>query len=258
MKRIIILLCIFSANVCGKEVDLGDVFSRYAIEGAIVVENIEGSARYVHNKDRAQTKFAVGSTFKIPNTLIGIEKGAVSGKSAIFRWDGVSRSVDAWNKDQTLASAFRVSCVWCYQLVATKVGIESYKTYIRSMGYGKLPDGFDVQNFWLDGSLKISAFEQVEFLKKVYQRRLPFGKRAFIELEQVMRLEKSSKYSFYAKTGWVVNDASSAGWYVGYLDGPKGVWFFAANLDVKNIVNLHLREKITMEVLVAIGIIPGG
>jgi beta-lactamase class D len=40
--------------------------------------------------------------------------------------------------------------------------------------------------FWLDGSLQISALEQVNFLKDVIQHRLPFNKAAYETLRQIV------------------------------------------------------------------------
>ena len=48
--------------------------------------------------------------------------------------------------------------------------------YIDAAGYGNQELSGKIDSFWLDGSLKISADEQVTFLKRLYQNDLPFSK----------------------------------------------------------------------------------
>ncbi len=64
------------------------------------------------------------STFKIPNSLIGLETGVLADENAVLPWDGVKRSRPEWNRDHTLASAIKVSVVWYYQELARRVGTE--------------------------------------------------------------------------------------------------------------------------------------
>lgn len=244
-----------SFNVFSKETDLKQVFANAPVEATIVIENLDGSKRYVFNEKRANTRLAVASTFKIPNTLIGVEENLVSGKSSIFKWDGTKYDIKSWNKDQTLVSAFQVSCVWCYQEIARKVGIEKYKKYINSMNYGTLPNDFDLQTFWLDGTLKLSAYEQVNFLKRLYHHDLPFSTKAFDVLREVMLAEKTENYSMFAKSGWARRVENPVGWYVGYIEGASGTWFFATNLAVKESKHLALRKQLTMKALKSVDVI---
>lgn len=256
MKYIIFLLVAFSANLSAQELEISEIFSEYPIEGSIVVTSLKTSKRFVFNEHRARSEFTVASTFKIPNTLIALQENIVSSESDSFEWDGKKHDIASWNRDQTLASAFKVSCVWCYQKIAKTVGRDRYQKYLSTMSYGSLPSSFDIENFWLDGSLKLSAFEQIEFLKKLYRKDLPFDDHVFDTAKGIMLVESTSLYSLYAKTGWAPYDKEPVGWYVGYVDTGSDVWFFATNLEVRNSSDLHLRESITRRVLKAIGALP--
>ncbi len=45
------------------------------------------------------------STYKIPNSLIALETGVVEDPDKdVFKWDGVKRSIEAWNRDHTMRS----------------------------------------------------------------------------------------------------------------------------------------------------------
>ena len=48
--------------------------------------------------------------------------------------------------------------------------------YLDAAGYGNRKVGSQVDLFWLDGTLRISADEQVEFLKQPLSRRFTFFK----------------------------------------------------------------------------------
>ena len=117
----------------------------------------------------------------------------VSAKGNEFKWDGKLHDLPDWNRDQTLESAFKVSCVWCYQEIANKVGEKAYRRYIGQANYGVLTDKFDLTNFWLDGSLQISAYEQVDFVRKVYQQELPFKAQTFSTLKKMMLAEEQAR-----------------------------------------------------------------
>ena len=189
------------------------------------------------------------------NTLIALEEKAISGKDEVLKWNGQIYDFPDWNHDQTLESAFRVSCVWCFQELARRVGAEKYRSYLRKTSYGTLREPFNETTFWLDGSLQISAIEQINFLKKVYLRQLPFSVHTYETLRQVMLVEQTPSYSIRAKTGWATRVKPPVGWYVGYIETPKEVWFFATNIAVRNKEDLPLRQQLTRDALQAKGII---
>ena len=189
------------------------------------------------------------------NTLIALEEKAISGKDEVLKWDGQIYDFPDWNHDQTLESAFKVSCVWCFQELARRVGAEKYRSYLRKTSYGTLREPFNETTFWLDGSLQISAIEQINFLKKVYLRQLPFSVHTYETLRQVMLVEQTPSYSIRAKTGWATRVKPPVGWYVGYIETPKEVWFFATNIAVRKKEDLPLRQQLTRDALQAKGII---
>lgn len=88
--------------------DLAGLFADREVAGTIVLSELVGSKRYVFNERRANTTFVPASTFKILNTLIALETGAVS-ENDIIKWDGKDKGLAVWNRDQTLESAFNSS-----------------------------------------------------------------------------------------------------------------------------------------------------
>ena len=230
--------------------DLGKLFSNMGLTGTIVISPINEGKAFIHNDRRASRRFSSASTFKILNSLISLEEDVIAVNDTL-KWDGISRGYPDWNRDQTLESAFRSSCVWYFQELARRVGAARYKHHLAACAYGELHEPFNETEFWLDGSLKISAIEQIEFLKKLYRRSLPFKDSSYSSLRQIMLAEQNSEYALRAKTGW----APPIGWYVGYVETQKGTWFFAMNMDIPDKSALPLRQKITREALRVKGII---
>ena len=252
---IVIPALLWSMPALAADPALAELFSQQRVQGTIVLSSLNGGTTFIHNDPRAGQRFSPASTFKIPNTLIALEEKALAGKDAIFKWDGHLHDVAAWNHDQTLTSAFKVSCVWCFQELARRVGAEKYQQYLRALNYGEWREPFVATTFWLDGSLQISALEQVNFLRRVYRRELPFRDPAYETLRHIMLVEQGNTYTLWAKTGWAARVTPPVGWYVGYVETPTDVWVFATNLDLRDEKDLELRQKLTRSALQAKGVI---
>ena len=186
---------------------------------------------------RAAQRLAPCSTFKIYNTLIGLELGLIEGPDEPwYTWDGVYRSYDAWNRDLTLREAFSVSAVPAYQVLARQIGQESMKTYIERIGYGSMDISAGVDAFWLlrpgRESIVISADEQVGLLSKLLGGKLPFSERNVETLRDVMQVVKTEKGTLYGKTGSGMDAEGhwNLGWFVGFLESRDDVYVFACNI----------------------------
>jgi hypothetical protein len=168
----IVIAVVFITPARAGDSELASLFSDAGIDGTILIARLDGSERYVHNEQRAARRLPAASTFKIFNTLIALDEGAVSGLDEVIRWDGHLYDFPDWNQDHTIKSAYAASCVWCYQELASRIGGDRYRANLARAGYGRLQEPFDETTFWLDGSLTISAEEQVEFLHQVILQAL--------------------------------------------------------------------------------------
>ncbi len=210
----------------------------------------------------------------------------MAGGKAIIQWDGEDKGLPAWNQDQSIETAFQISCVWFYQELAGRVGLEKYGAYLQSMRYGNEKAGPETTTFWLEGDLAISAVEQVAFLKKVYSRQLPFKPSSYDLLAKIMEIEKTPSHTVRAKTGWAMKPEPTVGWFVGYVETVEQVekadqdkkagqdkkkaeqdkkadqvetvvgqvWFFATNIDILKSNDTILRKEIAFEALKIKGI----
>lgn len=250
-----LLLFILPISAHAEDPDLAKLFTDQHLTGTIVISSLDGAKTYIHNDERANARFVPASTFKIPNTLIALEEGVVADEKEIRKWDGKDTGVPAWNRDQSMETAFRSSCVWFYQELARGVGLDRYSSYLARMNYGNGKAGPDLTTFWLGGDLKISAVEQISFLKKLYGRAYPFKPSSYELLGKLMTVEQTPAYKIRAKTGWAQRITPQVGWYVGYVESGGKVWFFATNLEIVKPEDSRLRQTITTEALRLKGII---
>ena len=247
-------LIMSSALAWAEDKQLAEIFQELKVNGTIVISSLDGTRTYIHNDARARERLRPASTFKIANTLIALEEGAVADGREILKWNGKKWPVSAWNKDQSIEIAFPVSCVWFYQELAKRVGLERYRSYLQKMNYGNAQADPDVTTFWLDGNLAISALEQVDFLRDLYKRRFPFRASSYDLLRQIMLFKKTPDYAIRAKTGWTTAPPP-VGWLVGYVESGDHVWLFATNIDMSRAENAPLRKRITLDALAVKGII---
>lgn len=246
-----IFMLIISSSAAANDEDISKLYTAVGIEGTLLIQSLDGRIEYQHNASKIDEPYIPASTFKIPNTLIALEEGVIKDQFETIKWDGVKRQYEPWNEDQTLATAFSRSCVWCYQRFSIKIGDTKYKQYLGDFDYGNRQTGLDVSTFWLDGDLRVSVREQVNFLRKVYLEQLPIKHRNFEILKDIMLSEETADYKLRVKTGW----QDEHGWYVGYIETEGNVWFFANHIKIKSPSDLDFRKDLTMKSLKIKGII---
>ncbi|MFN7117388.1 MAG: class D beta-lactamase [Saprospiraceae bacterium] len=208
-------------------------FDKDEVKGTFLLYDLKNDKYLVYNEKRAKKGYLPASTFKIFNTLVGLETGVVD-TNVMIRWDGVRRWNADWNRDMKLKTAFQLSCVPCYQQIARKVGAERMQEWVKKANYGKMDvQASNIDTFWLTGASEISAFEQVEFLKRIYKNDLPFSENTVAQLKNIMIAERKEDYVLRAKTGWTTQGKQNIGWYVGYVEKSDNVYFFALNIQNK-------------------------
>ncbi len=236
--------------------DWARFFSDQGVDGTIVVIDERRKGYWAYNKMRAQTRYSPASTFKIPHALFALDAGMIRDEFQVIPWDGKKRYFPSWNRDQTLRSSMGNSVVWVFQRIARSIGEEGEKKYLRKIDYGNGHVSGNVDAFWLDGDLKISAFEQVAFLRRLYRNQLPFRLADQRLVKGVMIVEAGKDWILRSKTGTYVRSNPALGWYVGWVEWPDGPVFFALNIDMPKKGDSPKRVEITRSVLRSIEGLP--
>lgn len=245
-----------STNIA-QQIDFSRHFQDLNVEGSIIIYDLNNNQTYQHNSPRNSTPFLPASTFKILNSLISLETGVIQNELTILTWDGIERSFPQWNRDLNLKEAYRESAVWFYQVLARKVGYERMKDFVKQVGYGNenIGDPSAIDRFWLDGELRITPQEQIEFLQRLYRNNLPFSESTIATVKNIMIMEKTPAYTLRAKTGWATDSTPQIGWYVGYLEQGENVYFFATNINIINPENdVPARLEVTRRCLQDLGL----
>lgn len=254
-----LLLTITSATLghAQERPDWGRVFEEFDARGTIVVVDGRGGTEsvWVHDHERAGKRFSPASTFKIPHTLFALDAGAVHDEFQVFEWDGIERDFAGHNQDQDLRSAMRNSTIWVYERFAEAIGEERARDYLRRIDYGNADPSTSEGDYWVDGNLAISAYEQTSFLRRLYLNELPFEVEHQRLVKDIMIVEAGRDWILRAKTGW----EGRMGWWVGWVERPTGPVFFALNIDTPNrMEDLHKREGIARAILRSIDALPKG
>jgi beta-lactamase class D len=266
VSLLLLPLCLRAAEPAWLEhPDWRSEFSERGVVGTALVFD-ESSNRYeVLDRARAQAGYRPASTFKIFNALVGLETGAVQDEFEVWPWDHKKHSNPLWNRDTDLAGGMRNSTVWFYQAMARRIGESRMQAWIDKVGYGNGDIGGGIDQFWLSGKLRISALQQIDFLRRLAAGTLPFTPRAQEIVRRITVTESAPDFVLRGKTGWCANEGGlpDTGWYVGWVERAGRRWFVAVNVDLPSYgiegsveANGPKREAIARAVLRRVGALP--
>ncbi len=236
---------------------MGKYFDEFSVKGSFVMYDLLDDSYYYYDSARCYKQFTPASTFKIPNSIIGLETGVIIDENFIIPWDGVVRKVDAWNYDMDLKTAIKVSCVPYYQELARRVGAEKMQEMVNLLNFGNKNISGGIDSFWLTGELQVSQTEQIDFLKRLYKEELPVSKRSMDIVKKIIILDDTKGYILRGKTGWGDDEGVNIGWLVGWVEKNGNAYFFATNIECSfdNEKFGESRRKITENILKSLGVI---
>lgn len=272
MKHLLLyVLILTSLTSFGQSIDTVDLQTLFGnFEGGFSVYDLKANKYIQYNTAHCKERFSPCSTFKIPNSLIGLESGVIPDTGFIIKYDSNILPKDSfrlanvpfkyWYQDLSLNRAFKYSCVWYYQELARRVSQERMKKLVNALDYGNKDISSGLDTYWLCGSMQISINEQIEFLKKLYLHKLnEFSNRSIDAVKSIMLYETTPDYKLYGKTGGGdCLDNKFIGWYVGFVETDSGPKIFAMNVLVNNFDDLkfNYRIELTKKILKELKIIP--
>ena len=234
-------------------------FDGQGVQGTFVLLQPAEDRYLVYDEPRARRGYLPASTFKIPNALIGLEVGSIADEREVFRWDGKPKMRSEWEQDQTLATGIRYSTVWMFQEVARRTGKQRMKEWMNRLDYGNRDIRGGIDLFWLQGNIRISAREQVDFLHRLAEGRLPMSQRSQRLVREALVFEKTREYTIYAKSGSSSVRPGAIHWWVGWVEKKgKPVGYFAMNMTAAEGTRFDDRIAITRAILEDTGVLPSG
>ena len=256
-----------SPNSVDEEKSLEKYFTENNVIGCFGLYNNATNQFTFYNKKRfTDSSYLPASTFKIVNSLIGLQTGVISSDSMVIKWDGVQRRIADWNKDLSMYEAFRVSAVPYYQEVARRIGKNNMEYWLDTVNYGAGPKDTAfviktaIDTFWLDNTLKITPDEELGLVKMLYFNQLPFFKTYQEKVKKAMLFENETTYRLSYKTGWGKNEnGSHLAWIVGWVEENNHPYFFVLNFESRDAnANIPtIRMKILKGILRQLGFFEG-
>jgi len=221
-----------AATLIVKE-DFGKYFEGFTT-GTFIMYDEANDQYTVFNEPQSTSRLSPCSTFKIYNSLAGLETGVLDQEDVytLVKWNGTQYTFPAWNHDQTLASATKDSVVWYFQELAARIGTERMQAYLDKIEYGNRDISGGLTTFWLRSSLQISAREQVDLLHRLYSGELPVSLGNVAIVKKNITLSEDNGVRFMGKTGsGFQDDKFILGWFVGCVEKQGNRYFFATNIQ---------------------------
>jgi beta-lactamase class D len=222
-------------------------FTEAGTAGTFVGYKVDDYLVIASDKNRLGEAKLPASTFKIPNSLIALETGVVVDPDKdVFKWDGVVRSIEAWNRDHTMRSAIAASAVPVYQEIARRIGQERMQKYVDLFEYGNRDIGGGIDQFWLTGALRIDPVQQIDFVDRLRRGVLPISKRSQELVRDILPVTKAGDAIIRAKSGLLGAEIGkpSLGWMVGWAEKGSAQTVFALNMDC--LAPRHIADRMTI------------
>lgn len=200
---------------------LKQYFDSANVEGCFALLNNQMGNITVYNMGLDTLRLSPGTSFKIPETLIGIQTGKITNENTRLFGDSANTN------NPTLKEAFAGSSVSFYRELEKQIGNDTLQFWIDSLGYGNKKLGENADSSWPPQTLKISPDEQLGMMSKLYFDQLPFQKYAQEMVTSLMTEESDSLYKLNYTTASGIDSANrTTGWALGWIEENRHIYFF--------------------------------
>ncbi len=249
-----ILFISCSPNVAKIDNSLQKYFDSANVTGSFAFLNNQMGDITVYNMPLDTLRMSPGNSFKIAETLIGVESSRLIDEKTIIRNSG-NTLLDS----VTLKEAFDNNNTSYFSALAQKIGKDTMATWMDSLKYGNMKIE-PLDSFWINGALKVSPDEQMGMLYKIYFDKLPFQKYAQQVVRDLMLKEDNTLFKLsYATSPALSNKNEPMAWLGGWIEENLHVYFFVCVVQSKD-VNKDLEAtalQITKNILAAKGFFKG-
>ena len=242
------------------EEEILDLSSNFnGVTGCAVLYSPSENKYSLYNKDMAKQEVSPYSTFKIISTLVGLHNDIIKDETSTMNYNGTQYPNTEWNENLTLKKAFQTSCIWYFHQIINSVGEQEVKKELSELEYGNCDvsvwEGSNINpykelnGFWLGSSLKISPYEQVQVLSKIFEGKSFYDSQNVEILKKVMLIEDEQEKKVYGKTGSGTNGET---WFIGFIEKGSQREYFAVYLEdslQKERVSSNLAQEIALKII---------
>jgi beta-lactamase class D len=231
--------------------------------GALEIYDAQSKLSFRVNTPRLSERLPPCSTYLLPHMAIALGTGVIKDTDSLIAFDAAKHPEasfwpQSWQRDQTFDTALKNSVQWYAQEVSTRLGSARLEQNLKRLKYGNADISGGLDKFWMSSSLRITSFEQIDFLRAFRDNKLGFNPRVTKAMQDAMVIERTVDYTIYGKYGSCpMDDGTYVGWLVGYLERPGKVWYFALNLDGQSLADFAVvRLGIVRGSMQELGFIP--
>jgi beta-lactamase class D len=269
LKIISILLFVF-LNATSATAEPKGVENPYFqnMDGCFLLYNIKtGVFEKVIGEERCRERLSPCSTFKVPLAVMAFDSGILKDENEVLKWDGKINEREVADHDHNAKTWMRDSIVWFSQRLMPQLGEEKLKKYLHIFHYGNEDMSAGLTHAWLvapddEGpALKISAYEQVAFMKALWTGKLLASDRSMRITRDITYLGTSPKgFKSSGKTGSNnYGDKRRLGWFVAHMDDGKSEYITVVNFNdisptAENSYGGPKAKEITTKILSDLGL----
>lgn len=247
MKKIFLFLSISALVSCGsseKQVQPHAQPVNYfgSMNGCFLLFNVKTNQfEKVIGEQRCREQLPACSTFKVPLAAMAFDSGVLKDENTVFKWNGKKDIREESNRDHNAKTWMRDSIVWYSQRITPKMGKKKFQNYLDQFNYGNKDLNGGITQAWLVSpassgpALKISGYEQIDFMKKLWTNQLPVSPRSMQLTRDITFIETSPNgFQLHGKTGSNFYDKERKihlGWFISHLQKGDQEYIVVTNLS---------------------------
>lgn len=214
---------------------IDSVFRSFGVRGGYLLFDNSEKKYTIYSDAHCKKRIPPGETFEVPLTLMAIESGLIKDSNFVFKTDSIFKGLTGSDSvlchpKINISQALKFECNNCFKAIARTLGQERLYSWLHKFNYGSAVEDSTVptslDEFWSDGNLRVSMYDQIEFLRKMYFNSINAKKASCDLLKTMLLTEQHGFYQIYGKLGTVRTDKFYAT-YSGYIEKGKDVYFFA-------------------------------
>ena len=256
----IIIMSSCTLNKAKINENLKKYFEEKSVSGSFALLNNQSGDITIYNMSLDTQRVSPGTSFKIINTLVGLETGVITDEAMLVKGENISNKDSLQTKAMDLKEAFKNSGNHYFREIAGRIGKDTLQIWIDSLQYGNKNTGADITSAWSDNTLRITPDEQLGLMFKLYFDKLPFSKYAQQIVKNLMLIENNDKFKYSYATGTGFDDKQNkTGWVIGWVEENMHVFFFSTfiNSADKSLDMEKTGADITQSILKELGFFKG-
>jgi beta-lactamase class D len=235
--------------------------TRGLANGSLIVRDNNHESIHYFNKEGVSKRQPPGNTFDYFNSMVAFETAVANDDQLAIAVD-TGQTANNTTATLTMRQAINARNMVYFQQLAQRIGAPRLQKFLDSLEYGsKQMD--KTSSFWTNGSLTISADEQVGLVKRIYFHELAISERS----QRIAKtlLEQDADKSFSYTSSIVKSGRKEVYTMIGFVEYTQKVkekkeamnksdirtypYFFALNCDAQAGSSREDLDKKSMELV---------